>query len=121
MSDRDGGGQLRQQGLVLLPLGKLGNDILLSEAPRRRRGRRGQDMKCHGRKRGQGRREAIAGGETRAGEAMTGGEARAGEAIAGVEARAGKAIAGGEAGAGKAMAGKEARAEQAMAGGEAMA
>ena len=33
MSDRDGGGQLLQQGLVLLSLGKLGNDILLSEAP----------------------------------------------------------------------------------------
>ena len=56
VSDRDGGGQLRQQGLVLLPLGKLGNDILLSEAPRRRRGRRGQDMKRHGRKRGQGKK-----------------------------------------------------------------
>ena len=56
VSDRDGGGQLRQQGLVLLSLGKLGNDILLSEAPCRRRGRRGQDMKCHGRKRGQGKK-----------------------------------------------------------------
>ena len=42
----------------------------------------------------------MAGREARARrEAIAGGEARAGEAMAGVEARAGKAIAGGEAGA----------------------